>query len=393
MASTSGLTVHYDYEPYRDVKTAVANSFKDRLISKYEYQYDRLGRRINVKNSGEAFEKGGFWLYGYNDRNEIATASRFVGDDLKDQSRPISDLERVYRFDPIGNRIDALEGKNEIQYHTNGLNQYERILAPSQKEEALIYDEDGNLIEDGRFRYSWNAENRLVEVESKVAAAGAMRLEFVYDYMGRRIRKEVFTFVNGGYIPSTEIRFAYDGWNMVKESKTEDHASVDRAVARDDAVTEDFLVFHAEVGATVLDERVPFLEAALVEQQLDPNTEADDAPRHHHETAARVTRLLVDLNRSVGHRHVFSEFTRDLPRRDRQAIEAAVVAGGGVPDRGVVWSLGVEVVEGADLDHLHRVRVQVHRHQPREQGRGSGRAFRRLDHRRVPRRQRADQRR
>ena len=35
-------------------------------------------------------------------------------------------------------------------------------------------------------------------VESKVAEAGAMRLEFVYDYMGRRIRKEVFTFLNGG---------------------------------------------------------------------------------------------------------------------------------------------------------------------------------------------------
>ena len=169
MASTSGLTVRYDYEPHRDVKTAVVNSFKDRLISKYEYQYDRLGRRINVKNSGEAFEKDGFWLYGYNDRNEIATASRFVGDDLKDQTQPISDLERVYRFDPIGNRIEAVEGKDEIQYQTNGLNQYERILTLPQKEDALIYDEDGNLIEDGRFRYSWNAENRLVAVDPKVA--------------------------------------------------------------------------------------------------------------------------------------------------------------------------------------------------------------------------------
>ena len=106
-----------------------------------------------MKNSGEAFEKDGFWLYGYNDRNEIATASRFVGDDLKDQTQPISDLERVYRFDPIGNRIEAVEGKDEIQYQTNGLNQYERILTLPQKEDALIYDEDGNLIEDGRFWY------------------------------------------------------------------------------------------------------------------------------------------------------------------------------------------------------------------------------------------------
>ena len=76
----------------------------------------------------------------------VATASRFVGDDLKDQSQPVSDLERVYRFDPIGNRIHAVEGKDEIQYQANSLNQYERILAPPQKEEALSYDEDGNLI-------------------------------------------------------------------------------------------------------------------------------------------------------------------------------------------------------------------------------------------------------
>ncbi len=67
-------------------------------------------------------------------------------------------------------------------------------------------------------------------VESKVAEAfgKAMRLEFMYDYMERRIRKEAFTFLNGGYIPSTEICFAYDGWNMVKESKAENHAAVDK---------------------------------------------------------------------------------------------------------------------------------------------------------------------
>jgi RHS repeat-associated protein len=228
MESKSGLSVHYDYEPHRDVKTAVVNSFKDRLISKYEYQYDRLGRRINVKNSGEAFEKEGFWLYGYNDRNEVETASRFVGNDLKDQSQPVPVLDRVYRFGPIGNRIHAVEGKDEIQYQTNSLNQYDRIVTQPQKKEALIYDEDGNLIEDGRFRYSWNAENRLVAVDPKVVKAGAKRLEYVYDYMGRRISKEVFTFVNGEYIPSIGTRFAYDGWNMVKESKTENQATVDK---------------------------------------------------------------------------------------------------------------------------------------------------------------------
>jgi RHS repeat-associated protein len=122
-----------------------------------------------------------------------------------------------------------VEGKDEIQYQANSLNQYERILTPPQKEEALIYDEDGNLIEDGRFRYSWNAENRLVAVDPKFAKAGAKRLEFAYDYMGRRTKKEVFAFVNNDYIPSGTTLFIYDGWNMVKEIKKENQATVSRS--------------------------------------------------------------------------------------------------------------------------------------------------------------------
>ena len=45
--------------------------------------------------------------------------------------------------------------------------------------------------------------------------------------------------------------------------------AVDGAVTDDHAVTDDLLVGHAEVGAAMLDEHVPFFEAALVEQQVD----------------------------------------------------------------------------------------------------------------------------
>ncbi len=38
---------------------------------------------------------------------------------------------------------------------------------------------------------------------------------------------------------------------------------------------------------------------------------------------ATTTRLLIDLNRSIGHRHLFSEFTCGLPRVERAAIVAA----------------------------------------------------------------------
>ena len=53
-------------------------------------------------------------------------------------------------------------------------------------------------------------------------------------------------------------------------AEDEDQAAVDRAVAGDDAVARDFLLVHAEIVAAMLDEHVPFLEGAGVEQQLEP---------------------------------------------------------------------------------------------------------------------------
>ena len=48
-----------------------------------------------------------------------------------------------------------------------------------------------------------------------------------------------------------------------------DDASVDAAVAGDDAVARDDLVGHPEVEAAVCDELVDFLEGARIEQQFD----------------------------------------------------------------------------------------------------------------------------
>ncbi len=58
-------------------------------------------------------------------------------------------------------------------------------------------------------------------------------------------------------------------------AEDEDQAAVDHAVARDHAVAGDLVVLHAEVGAAVLDEHVPFFEGALVEQHLQALARAE----------------------------------------------------------------------------------------------------------------------
>ncbi len=52
-------------------------------------------------------------------------------------------------------------------------------------------------------------------------------------------------------------------------AEDEDQAAVDHPVAGDHAIARDLVVGHAEVDRAVLDEHVPFLEGAVVQQQLD----------------------------------------------------------------------------------------------------------------------------
>jgi RHS repeat-associated protein len=89
--------------------------------------------------------------------------------------------------------------------------------------EAFAYDLDGNLTGDGRWLYTWDAENRLIAMETVGACLQAIpgfpgrRLEFNYDAAGRRIQKKVSNWSGSAYVLATDRRFLYDGWNMIAE--------------------------------------------------------------------------------------------------------------------------------------------------------------------------------
>lgn len=87
--------------------------------------------------------------------------------------------------------------------------------------ELYTYDLDGNLTSDGRWTYTWDAENRLSSMEAIAAApvAAKLKLEFVYDGMGRRIQKKVYSWNvgSGAYVLQSTTKFVYDGWSLVAE--------------------------------------------------------------------------------------------------------------------------------------------------------------------------------
>ena len=80
---------------------------------------------------------------------------------------------------------------------------------------------DGNLTSDGLWTYSWDGENRLKSMYMSGLNAGAPRLkvDFVYDFMGRRVRKTVSARADdvSAWVGSTDVVSVYDGWRLMAE--------------------------------------------------------------------------------------------------------------------------------------------------------------------------------
>lgn len=94
--------------------------------------------------------------------------------------------------------------------------------------QVFIHDADGNLTQDGQWLYVWDAENRLIQMETlpAVYSVGAprLRLTFQYDSQGRRFSKTVENWdeVANDFVTTSNRRFLYDGWNLIAELTTDE---------------------------------------------------------------------------------------------------------------------------------------------------------------------------
>ncbi len=87
--------------------------------------------------------------------------------------------------------------------------------------ESFQQGDDGNLTQDGRWLYTWDAENRLTKVESLTngPAASKRRVEYAFDAQGRMIRRLALTWNAGNstYQTNTDSRYIYDGWQQLAD--------------------------------------------------------------------------------------------------------------------------------------------------------------------------------
>ena len=88
--------------------------------------------------------------------------------------------------------------------------------------ETFVHDKDGNLLEDGRWTYEWDGENRLAAMETRTGLPAALprkRLEFAYDGQSRRAQKKVLAWDDGAgaFVPESTTRYFWSGWTLLGE--------------------------------------------------------------------------------------------------------------------------------------------------------------------------------
>ena len=129
-----------------------------------------------------------------------------------------------YEYDAAGNRLaERVPGLPPTLYTPNALNEYADVGGT-----ALAYDLNGNLLDDGQFRYRYNYRNQLVGVLD--AATGADVSKLWYDTLGQLIAVEAngqpTVLINDGPHVVEEYRGAVLTSQYVNEDEVDRHCQV-----------------------------------------------------------------------------------------------------------------------------------------------------------------------
>jgi len=111
------------------------------------------------------------------------------------------DTARWLKRDPIGEK----GGNNLYEICDNDCVNFRDYLG------FYTLDSDGNLLSDGKQSYTWNGENRCIEI----VKADDYKLEFKYDYQGRRFEKKVYSWTGSAWQLDKTEKYVWDNWNLI----------------------------------------------------------------------------------------------------------------------------------------------------------------------------------
>lgn len=202
----------------------------------YEFTYDTIGNRSATKEGGD--ENGvvimGSWSTP-NSLNQYSTVGqsgpvRIVGAATATAALTLngtpSGLYRrgeyfhrmVATTNDLGPAVVSVTGVATLG--GSGATNSGTTFAPAISQ-AMSYDADGNLTNNGIWAFRWDAENRLIQASNTTAIPTAHRLKFVfsYDYMGRLYCQKVYPWASTDYAvsPTTNTLLLYDDHRLIAE--------------------------------------------------------------------------------------------------------------------------------------------------------------------------------
>jgi len=206
----------------------------------FQYNYDTIGNRITASTGGDStgnnlrsqtYTSNALSQYSkittpaYLQITGEANPAASVSVNTQATNRQNSHFHTELSLDnSVGPRYQTIDVVATRTGHTPMQQTGKRYLAAAIVNPS--YDLDGNLIQDARWLYTWNGENRLIAIQPHAAAllAGTPRqkLEFAYDSQGRRYRKTVFTWNPDSELWTESARFLYiyNQWNLIAEFKS-----------------------------------------------------------------------------------------------------------------------------------------------------------------------------
>jgi len=177
----------YEYDIANRLKK-LKNKFNSTQSQVFEYSdYDKVGNRKNmIVDSNES-------KYKYDKLYQLTFADYPLAWNVADVN---------YYYDNLANRTSIYNGSTTSYLH-NKLNQYYSVASV-----AYSYDDNGNLTNDGIYKYYYDCENRLIDVNEIDNDCVA---HYAYDEKGRRLAKTTYS---GGTVTT---KFCYDGDRIIAE--------------------------------------------------------------------------------------------------------------------------------------------------------------------------------
>jgi hypothetical protein len=192
----------------------------------YAYTFDEIGNRLTATTNGRVSTYVPNSLNQYDSRT-IPRAFDVIGKadaaaNVTVDGNPATRLDEFF-YKEITGGSGAVHIPYTVQAtDANGTTTRSGGKFLTATPENFTHDDDGNLTTDGRFTCTWDAENRLIAMETHatVPLPARRKLAFAYDSIGRRIHKTVWHGLSGG---GWQLRHQFDyihelnGWNILAE--------------------------------------------------------------------------------------------------------------------------------------------------------------------------------